>query len=634
MPKRDNFDAEEGEIADAPQPFASAAQSHRTAERKQPLRRRDFSRENKDKRSKHSRSRSPMRNSRHSTSRLGESSLVNKGHTNVATVDVATSKANSSEPLKDFDIKLSFERDDEAEAERLLEARRRRRKEILQMHATQPNPLNLNSNVRVSSTNDSTVGGSAQTAGTSASSEDDQFALEKEGGEVVNTNTVDYGVSAADYNPNTDSNADDTRHRVAARAAVAESSANQPTAAAKVVPNGVSQSSKADASDDDDFDMFADDDVMPNDSAPRAASLRTGTGVSAAASKMADSWDDPEGYYRTIIGEVLDSRYLVQAFLGQGVFSSVVRAADTQNQDAPVAIKIIRQNEVMYKAGVKERRMLERLQGADPDDKLHVVRLLGSFVHRGHLCLCFELMSLNLREVVRKYGRDSGLSLQAVRVYGMHLFLALDLLRRCHIIHGDIKPDNCFVSEQRNNVKLGDLGSACDISENEITPYLVSRFYRAPEIILGLAYDYAIDMWSVGVTLFELYTGKIMFSGRNNNHMLRLMMEARGQIPTRMLRRGQFWQEHFEDNGGGVMDFVGRSADRLSGIETEQRIVFTKPTIDIKTRILQATPPGSAPEDVQQALRFASLLDRCLELSPDKRILPIDALRHPFFTGK
>ncbi|KAJ2358048.1 U4/U6 small nuclear ribonucleoprotein prp4 [Coemansia erecta] len=415
---------------------------------------------------------------------------------------------------------------------------------------------------------------------------------------------------------------------------VLSSSTAQIAAATDTVTQDAAQNGKGNGADDDDFDMFADDDEIPNVGAPKTAGLRVGTGVSAVASKMADSWDDPEGYYRTIIGELLDSRYLVQAFLGQGVFSSVVRAVDTQNHDAPVAIKIIRQNEVMYKAGVKERRMLEHLQEADPDDRLHVVRLLGNFVHRGHLCLCFELMSLNLREVVRKYGRDSGLSLQAVRVYGMHLLLALDLLRRCQIIHGDIKPDNCFVSEQRNNVKLGDLGSACDISESEITPYLVSRFYRAPEVILGLTYDYAIDMWSVGATLFELYTGKIMFPGRNNNHMLRLMMEARGPFSNRMLRRGQFWRQHFEDNGGGVMDFVERSTDRLSGAETEQRVVFTKPTVDIKTRVLQATPAGSASEDVQQALRFASLLDRCLELSPDKRILPIDALRHPFFSGK
>ncbi|KAJ1786440.1 hypothetical protein LPJ59_005932, partial [Coemansia sp. RSA 2399] len=52
------------------------------------------------------------------------------------------------------------------------------------------------------------------------------------------------------------------------------------------------------------------------------------------------------------------------------------------------------------------------------------------------------------------------------------------------------------------------------------------------------------------------------------------------------------------------------------------------------SRILQATPAGSSPEDIQQALQFANLLDRCLELSPEKRITPIEALRHAFFSQK
>ncbi|KAJ1940127.1 U4/U6 small nuclear ribonucleoprotein prp4 [Linderina macrospora] len=285
----------------------------------------------------------------------------------------------------------------------------------------------------------------------------------------------------------------------------------------------------------------------------------------------------------------------------------------------------------MHQAGIKEQRILERLHAADKTGRSHVVQFLGSFTYRNHLCLCFELLGMNLREVVRKFGRDSGLSLQAVRVYGTQLMLALDHLRRNRVLHGDLKPDNCFVSEQRSVAKLGDLGSACDVEENEVTPYLVSRFYRAPEIILGMQYDYAIDMWSLGVTLFELYTGKIMFAGRNNNEMLKLMMEARGHFSSRVLRRGQLWQQHFEDNGGSLMDFVSRTTDKVSNRTTTQRMAFTRPTRDIKSRVLSATPPDSTPEDVQAALRFAQLLDGCLELNPEKRLTPSEALQHPFF---
>jgi serine/threonine-protein kinase PRP4 len=89
---------------------------------------------------------------------------------------------------------------------------------------------------------------------------------------------------------------------------------------------------------------------------------------------------------------------------------------------------------------------------------------------------------MNLREVLKKYGKDVGLNLKAIRLYAHQLLLALSLLKQCHILHADIKPDNILLSEKTSVLKLCDLGSAADISENAITPYLVSRFYRAPEI--------------------------------------------------------------------------------------------------------------------------------------------------------
>lgn len=110
-------------------------------------------------------------------------------------------------------------------------------------------------------------------------------------------------------------------------------------------------------------------------------------------------------------------------------------------------------------------------------------------------------------------------------------------------------------------LKICDLGSASDASENEITPYLVSRFYRAPEIILGIPYDFAIDVWSVGCTLYELYTGKILFTGRTNNQMLRSIMECRGKFPPKLLKRAQFAHLHFEEDGR----FRSIEQDKITG---------------------------------------------------------------------
>jgi serine/threonine-protein kinase PRP4 len=135
-----------------------------------------------------------------------------------------------------------------------------------------------------------------------------------------------------------------------------------------------------------------------------------------------------------------------------------------------------------YRAGQKEAVILRKLIDADPQDKKHLIRLERTFEHRGHLCLVFENLSMNLRDVIKRFGKDVGINLKAVRAYAHQIFLALNLLNKLNIIHADIKPDNILVNESKSLLKVCDLGSAADTSEAEITPYLVSRFYRAPEI--------------------------------------------------------------------------------------------------------------------------------------------------------
>lgn len=118
-------------------------------------------------------------------------------------------------------------------------------------------------------------------------------------------------------------------------------------------------------------------------------------------------------------------------------------------------------------------QILNKLKQADPDDKKHIVRLERTFEHRGHLCLVFEslrsvlsphadgsvtdpsaLYSMNLREVVKRFGKDVGLNIRAVRAYTHQLFLALSLLRKCNIMHADIKPDNILVRQSCYSVFL------------------------------------------------------------------------------------------------------------------------------------------------------------------------------------
>ncbi|CAI5438411.1 unnamed protein product [Caenorhabditis angaria] len=377
---------------------------------------------------------------------------------------------------------------------------------------------------------------------------------------------------------------------------------------------------KASKKDDDDkFDMFADNEELPQD---------MGTIDGHAGSKLdtlKDNWDDTEGYYRVRIGEVIDGRYRVVGFTGAGVFGNVCRCTD-QLKNNTVAVKIIRNNESMYKTGLRELDTLRKLNEADSEDKYHCLRLFRTFKHHNHLCLVMENLSMNLRELIKKYGQKDGLHLKAVRSYAQQLLLALRLMKKCELVHADIKPDNILVNESKLTLKLCDFGSAGYVNEQELGPYLVSRFYRAPEIMLGVRYDYAIDLWSVAATLFEVYTGKYMFPGRTNNHMLKLFTDLKGKYPNKLVRKSQFKDQHFDAH----CNLLFHEVDKVTQRDKITVLANLKPTRDLESELIAGQKLNR--EQVEQVQSFRHLLDGMLVLDPSKRITCNEALKHPFFT--
>ena len=83
----------------------------------------------------------------------------------------------------------------------------------------------------------------------------------------------------------------------------------------------------------------------------------------------------------------------------------------------------------------------------------------------------------------------------------------------------------------------------------------------APFLVLGLPYDGAIDVWSIGCTLYELYTGKILFPGRSNNQMLLHMMELKGRFNSKMVKKAKFGDVYFDEVGG----FLSLERDKVTG---------------------------------------------------------------------
>ncbi|XP_044257638.1 serine/threonine-protein kinase PRP4 homolog isoform X2 [Tribolium madens] len=374
------------------------------------------------------------------------------------------------------------------------------------------------------------------------------------------------------------------------------------------------------------WDMFADQDIFKEDTNSPSTIITKGSGAENPA--LTDNWDDAEGYYRVRIGEILDSRYMVYGYTGQGVFSNVVRARDQARANLDVAVKIIRNNEIMHKTGLKELEILKKLNDADPEDKLHCLRLIRHFFHKQHLCMVFEPLAMNLREVLKKYGKDVGLHIKAVRSYTQQLLLALKLLKKTGILHADIKPDNILVNESKLVLKLCDFGSASYINDNEITPYLVSRFYRSPEIILGIPYDYGIDMWSAACTIYELYTGRILFSGKSNNQMLKFFMDVKGKFPNKVIRKGAFRDQHFDSN----CNFLYHEIDRVTEREKVVVMSVVKVTRDLQAELVagQALPP----DQLRKVTQLKDMLEKALTIDPAKRISLNNALTHPFIQDK
>ncbi|KAJ1502471.1 U4/U6 small nuclear ribonucleoprotein prp4 [Coelomomyces lativittatus] len=127
-----------------------------------------------------------------------------------------------------------------------------------------------------------------------------------------------------------------------------------------------------------------------------------------------------------------------------------------------------------------------------------------------------------------------------------------------------------------------------------------------------------------------MFTGKILFPGRTNNHMLKLHMELKGKLSHKMIKRGQFGHKYFDEH----WNFCSLEFDKLSGKEIVKSLQLKSATSDLKTRLPKSyLGTGYSEEDHRMLLQFIDLLDKCLQLNPEKRITPLESLRHPFITA-
>lgn len=245
-----------------------------------------------------------------------------------------------------------------------------------------------------------------------------------------------------------------------------------------------------------------------------------------------------------VIGDAIIYRYEILSLLGQGSFGQVFKAYDHKKKEH-VALKIIRNEPKFNKQAKVEIRILENVIINDPKFRSNIVQLKHAFFFRGHACLVFELLHINLYEFLKQV-KFVGLSLDLIRRISIQILHGLQFLTRFGIIHCDLKPENILLKQpNKTGIKIIDVGSGCYQSE-QIYTYIQSRFYRAPEIILGITYTCAIDIWSLGCILCELYLGYPLFPGESEAEEILMFMEVIGMPSEDFIKRGSRTNRFFE----------------------------------------------------------------------------------------
>uniref|UniRef100_A0A8D8W1A3 mitogen-activated protein kinase n=2 Tax=Cacopsylla melanoneura TaxID=428564 RepID=A0A8D8W1A3_9HEMI len=290
-------------------------------------------------------------------------------------------------------------------------------------------------------------------------------------------------------------------------------------------------------------------------------------------------WDVPE-------------RYQMLTSVGSGAYGQVCSALDSVT-GVKVAIKKIArpfQSAVHAKRTYRELRMLKHMNHEN------VIRLLDVF--HSNTCLddfknvymVTDLMGADLNNILR----TQKLSDDHVQFLVYQILRGLKYIHSAGIIHRDLKPSNIAVNEDCE-LKILDFGLARP-TENEMTGYVATRWYRAPEIMLNwMHYNQTVDIWSVGCIMAELITGRTLFPG----------------------------QDHV-DQITRIMFLLGKPED-LSKITSVEARNYINSLPLLKKKDFKQVFKGANPQAVE-------LLSLMLELDSEKRITAEQALAHPYLS--
>jgi len=291
------------------------------------------------------------------------------------------------------------------------------------------------------------------------------------------------------------------------------------------------------------------------------------------------------------------NKYEVLGVVGEGAYGLVLRCRNKDTGEI-VAIKKFKESEddeVVRKTTLREVKILRMLKHDN------IVELREAFRRKGKLYLVFEYVEKNLLEILEQ--QPSGLPPELVRKY---IFQLCRAMKNCHehdVIHRDIKPENLLINVESVSLKLCDFGFARTIggkSRGDLTDYVATRWYRAPELLLGdTGYGKAVDLWAIGCIMGELIDGQPLFPGESEIDQLYVIQKVMGPLTSDQM-------ELFLRNPR----FLGLKFPDMSRPETIEKRYVGKLT--------------------KKALSFMKGL---LQMDPAKRLQAHETLGHSYFDG-
>uniref|UniRef100_A0A671RUM8 non-specific serine/threonine protein kinase n=1 Tax=Sinocyclocheilus anshuiensis TaxID=1608454 RepID=A0A671RUM8_9TELE len=363
--------------------------------------------------------------------------------------------------------------------------------------------------------------------------------------------------------------------------------------------------------------------------------------VGGGPAKQGGNSGNGDGDYQLVQHELLCSlknTYEVLDFLGRGTFGQVVKCWKRGTSEI-VAVKILKNHPSYARQGQIEVGILARLSSENADEH-NLVRAFECFQHRSHTCLVFEMLEQNLYDFL-KQNKFSPLPLKVIRTILQQVATALKKLKAMGLIHADLKPENIMLVDpvrQPYRVKVIDFGSASHISKAVCSTYLQSRYYRAPEIILGLPFCEAIDMWSLGCVIAELFLGWPLYPGALEFDQIRYISQTQGLPGEHLLNVGTKTSRFFSrESDSPYAAWRLKSTEEhetetgLKSKEARKYIFSCLDDIAHVNLVMNLEGCDLLAEKVDRA-EFVGLLKKMLFIDAEERIAPSDALSHPFVT--